>query len=162
MIKKRFILFSIAALVILFTSNSCKKCDAGSGDVNTGEIIQGAIIYPRSGYLTSNYNSWLFNAEATMGHSADFFEVSFDGGLTKVAVDYSQYSVMANAMTINCEASFVRDVSRDNLNNVVTYTVTATTCKSCKHRRTVENYVLVNRIPTGAYTLQFLNEEIVK
>ena len=155
-------MFSISALAVLFISSSCKKCDAGNENVSTGEIIQGAIIYPQSGYMTSGYNTWLFNAEANMGHNDEQFEVSFDGGLTKVAVDFSQYSVMGNPMTVNCEASFVRDVTRDNINNLVTYNVTATTCNSCKERRTVENYVLVNKIPDGAYTLQFLNQEIVK
>jgi hypothetical protein len=159
MIKKKFILFSISALAVLFISSSCKKCDAGNENVSTGEIIQGAIIYPQTGYMALEYN--LFNGSVNPNQDG-FFEVSFDGGLTKVAVDYSQYSVMANPMTVNCEASFVRDVTRDNINNLVTYNVTATTCNSCKERRTVENYVLVNKIPDGAYTLQFLNQEIVK
>lgn len=159
MIKKRVILFSIAALTVLFISSSCKKCDAGNENVSTGEIIQGAIIYPDHGFLTLEFDSYLFNENTS--HTG-VFEVSFDGGLTKVAVDYSQYSVMGNPMTVNCEASFVRDVTRDNVNNLVTYNVTATTCNSCKERRTVENYVLVNKIPDGAYTLQFLNQEIVK
>ena len=152
-------MFSIAALAVLFISSSCKKCDSGNENVSTGEIIQGAIIYPNHGYITSSFNSYLFNENTA---NTGVFEVSFDGGLTKVAVDYSQYSVMGNPMTVNCEASFVRDVTRDNINNLVTYNVTATTCNSCKERRTVENYVLVNKILDGAYTLQFLNEEIVK
>ncbi len=148
-ITKSLFLSLIAALTLLST-NSCKKCDVGDS-VDSGSIVQDVIIYPSSGHMTDNLSG---DYHITGNHNyADRFEVSFDGGHTRQPVNYGAYDILANPMTINCEASFTRDVSIDGLNNIVRYEVNAVTCSSCKNARTVENYVLVPKLSSGATIL---------
>ena len=131
---------------MLLISNSCKKCTVAEENTDSGIIVKGAIIYPKSGYVTSNTSSNHFTSSSDY---ANQFEVSFDGGQTRVPVDFGTYDILASPMTIKCKASFERDVNVDNINNIVTYTVTATTCSSCENERFVENYVLVPKIASG-------------
>ena len=148
-ITKSLILSLIGGIVLLSTS-SCKKCEVGES-IDSGIIVQDVIIYPTGGYMTSNLNG---NYHITGSHNyADRFEVSFDGGYTRQAVNYGTYDILANPMTINCEASFTRDVTVDALNNIVRYKVNALTCSSCKNARFVENYVLVPKLSSGATIL---------
>ena len=143
----RFFILSIFASFMLLISNSCKKCTVAEENTDSGIIVKGAIVYPTAGYQTSNISSNHITSSNSVFISA--FEVSFDGGQTRVPVDFGTYDILANPMTIKCKASFERDVNIDNINNIVTYTVTATTCSSCENERFVENYVLVPKIASG-------------
>ena len=145
-IKRSFIL-SFVAIAFLLVANSCKKCTVAEENTETGIIVKGAIIYPKSGYITQNISS--NHITGTNNSYASSFEVSFDGGATRVPVDFNTYDVLASPMTIYCKASFVKDVTLDNINSIVTYKVTATTCSKCENKRFVENYVLVPKIASG-------------
>ncbi|MCH2229955.1 MAG: hypothetical protein MK105_06395 [Crocinitomicaceae bacterium] len=150
-IKKPFILGLLLAVIVLFSTSSCKKCSVAETDVNSGLIHPTAIIYPESGGIMSNLGG---NYHITAASNyASSFEVSFDGGLTREAIDYSQYNVIGLPMVINCEASFNRSVTvNDNL-QTTTYAVTATTCSTCEQAYNVENWVLTEVLP--AYTIDY-------
>ena len=143
---KRFFILSLFASTLILISSSCKKCTVAESNENTGIIVKGAIIYPKTGYLTQDLSTTHFTSASNY---IDQFEVSFDGGQTRVPVNFGSYDVLANPMTIKCKASIERDVSIDNINSIVTYKVTATTCSSCENERYIENYVLVPKIASG-------------
>ncbi len=147
MITKKSILLSLVAITFLLVANSCKKCTVADTNEVSGIVVKDAIIYPKSGYITENVNNYHFTGA---GNHTTSFEVSFDGGHTRVPVNWGTYDILANPMTINCKASILNDVKIDAINNIVTYTSTATTCKSCEQERYVENYVLVPKIAAGS------------
>lgn len=136
---------------LLFVSalamNSCKKCTVGDADKNTGQIVDKVVIYPASGYLTSNLNGNYHITGAS--NYADDFEVSFDGGVTKQPVDWNTYDLLANPMLVSCKASFIREVTYNYGTSTVFYNVIANTCESCDPERFVENWVLVPKVPEG-------------
>tara|TARA_R110002072_G_scaffold282761_1_gene445808 strand:- start:31602 stop:32078 length:477 start_codon:yes stop_codon:yes gene_type:complete len=144
---KKSILLSALATAILLATSSCKKCTVAESNEETGIIIAGAIIYPKSGYITADSGTKLFNGT---GQYANSFEVSFDGGQTRIPVDYGMYDILANPMTIKCKASVIKDVKYDAGNAILRYKATATTCKSCEEERYIENYVLIPKITAGA------------
>jgi hypothetical protein len=140
------------SILLIFSTTSCKKCKLSEGDQNTGMIIQDDyIIYPKSGYMTDNM-SGNFNIGGSHPF-ADKFEISFNGGATRGPVNYSQYTILANPMTIPCEASLNRSVTYNAALDFYTYDLTGETCKGCKNDRFVENYVLIPAIPANAQVL---------
>lgn len=147
---KRTLLLGVLVSAFLIGSVSCKKCTVAEEDTVSGTIVPNTIVYASSGYLTDNVPINVFNGT----EYPDRFEISFDGGLTRVAMDYSTYTILANPMTINCKASFEKSVTIDAGNNIIRYKVIATTCESCKQERFVENYVVVENIPSN-YTVLF-------
>ncbi len=149
---KKTLLLSLTAIAILVLSSSCKKCKVSNEDTNTGEIVSEAIIYPSGATLSQNYGTQLFDGVNT---PPDLFQVSFDGGVTRVDVDWSSYYVMGLPMTVKCETEFVRNVSKDTLNGIVRYSVDATTCKLCDQNRSVDNWVLVKKFPSS-YTVLYI------
>jgi len=136
------------SILLIFSTTSCKKCKLSDGDQNTGIIIEDVIIYPRSGYLTSNLGATM-HITASHGY-ADRFEISFDGGATRQPVNYSQYSILSNAVRIPCEASLNRDVTYNSALDYYTYVLSGESCNRCDPERLLENYVLVPAIPAGA------------
>ncbi|OFZ44164.1 MAG: hypothetical protein A3D92_07350 [Bacteroidetes bacterium RIFCSPHIGHO2_02_FULL_44_7] len=134
---------------------SCKKCTVADESSDTGLIIPDVVIYPGAGYMTGEMNGYYL----VDGNSpfADKFQVSFDGGITKEDVDWSIYDILANPMTVDCKASFIREVNFDYVLDQVFYNVIATTCESCENPRFVENYVLIPKVPTG-FTVYFDTE----
>ena len=159
-VKKLFIA-TITGTAIMLTSTSCKKCESDdnvdSGLITEVDNYQDVVIYPGSGYLTSN---GVHHFTANTNYSGGF-EISFDRGYTKIPyLDVAgTYDILANAMLIDCEASFDRQVYYEPTGNVVTYKVVARTCPDCENKRTVENYVLVPKISPG-YVVN-LEQEII-
>lgn len=147
-IRTSLIAGALLSIVMIF-STSCKKCKLSDGNQNTGIIIEDAIIYPSSGYMSSNYYGPM---HVTAIHPyANNFEVSFDGGATRVPVNYSQYSILANGLNVDCEAVINKDVTYNSTLDVYTYSVTGESCSSCKSDGYyLDNYVLVPAIPNGA------------
>ncbi len=153
--KRYFIFLSVLFLLTAISVSSCKKkCDIGTENTYEGDVISDAIIYPSSGYTVSAYNTQYFNGTFT---PAGYFKVSFDGGMTKVNVDWSQYSILAIPMTVSCKAQFHRKVERDDANQVVKYTCKATYCDDCESNVYVENFILVPKIPS-TYNILFIPE----
>ncbi len=139
---------ALLSILLIFSTTSCKKCKLSDGNTSTGIIVEDVIIYPSAGYMSSSYNGTM-HVHGTFSY-ANNFELSFDGGATRVPVDYSKYSILANATTIPCEAALNKDVTYNSTLDVYTYQITGETCSSCKTERTLENYVLVSAIPAGA------------
>lgn len=136
------------SILLVFSTTSCKKCKLSEGNQNTGMIVENVIIYPKSGYLTDNLGSGI---HITGSHGyANEFEVSFNGGATRGPVDYSQYSILSNALRVPCEASLNRDVTYNVALDFYTYELSGETCNGCSTERLLENYVLVSAIPDGA------------
>lgn len=153
--KKSLFAGVLLATVLMMGFTSCKKCTVAEEDTNTGVIIQEVIIYPKIGYLANVTGNHVTGASLY----ANEFEVSWDGGETKVPVDWNSYDILANPMNVNCKASFVRDVTYNNAANLVLYDVIATTCASCENQRYVENFVLIPKVASGysVYTDQTIN-----
>ncbi|HIP32429.1 MAG TPA: hypothetical protein EYG86_06695 [Crocinitomicaceae bacterium] len=147
MLTKKSILLSLVAITFLLVANSCKKCTVADNNEVTGIIVKDAIIYPKVGYISTDTGIKHFTG---VGIHANSFEVSFDGGHTRVPVNWGAYDILANPMTIKCKASILNDVKVDAINSIVTYTSTATTCKSCEQDRRIENFVLVPTISSGS------------
>jgi len=144
------------AISMLLVSNSCKKCTVSDSNEETGVIVKGVIIYPKSGYMTADAGVTHFTGA---GQYANAFEISFDGGQTRVPMDWGAYDILANPMTIKCKASVLKDVKYDAGNAILRYKATATTCKSCEQDRYIENYVLIPTVAAGV-TVWF--EPIIK
>ena len=153
LIKRNLLsLVTLSAILIIGVSSCTKKCNIADASIDSGIIVSEdpatnipVIIYPKSGFLTSSMaGDYLVNASDPY---ADRYEVSFDGGYTRVPVDYGVYNILALPMTINCNARFERNVTIDATNSVITYSVTANTCTSCEDKYHVENYVLVPVLP---------------
>ena len=153
--KKSLFAGALLTAVLMLGFTSCKKCTVAEEDTNQGVIIQDVIIYPKVGYLANVTGAHVTGASLY----ADEFEVSWDGGLTKVPVDWSTYDIVSNPMTVNCKASFVRNVEYNNAANLVLYDVVATTCVSCENQRYIENFVLIPKVASGysVYTDQTIN-----
>lgn len=153
---KKHYLKSITIVALLFSSLflfSCKKkCDLGE-NVTSGEIKTGVFVYPKSGFLTKNLGSEE-NYLITGSHMyADRFEISFDNGMTKSAVNYSQNSIICCPTTVNCYAQFDRNVTIDHNNGIVKYTIKVSECESCDDKRYVENYVVIPAVPDSYHVV---------
>lgn len=131
-------------IFLFFGFTSCKKKCILEEGVDSGSIIADIVIYPQSGYMTSNMGGdYVINATHPY---ADKFEVSINGG-PKTAVNYSNYTILAYPTTSTCNASFTRSVTIDNTNQTVVYKIVVTQCTDCKESRSVENYVVVPSFP---------------
>ncbi|NRA10671.1 MAG: hypothetical protein HRT57_01795 [Crocinitomicaceae bacterium] len=156
---KKLATLSIAIIAVALLSVSCNKgCPKDSGDISTGAVISTnpsdasklVVIYPTSGYLTSSMGG-NYNINATHNY-ANYFEVSFDSGQSRGTVNWSQYSILANPVNLECDAWVERNVEFDDINDVVRYTITIHECpEGCDETRTLENYVLVPAIPANYY-----------
>ena len=144
---KKTLLLGALVSAFLIGSVSCKKCTVAEEDTISGTIVPNAVVYCSQGQMTRDYSTRVFNGLDPV--FANKFEISFDGGQTRVPVNYGTYTILANPMSINCKASFEKSVTRDDINSIVRYKVTATTCKSCEQERYVENYVVVSNIPSN-------------
>ena len=135
-----------------FLSSCKKKCDFGD-NVTSGEIKTGVSVFPDSGYLTENMTPAEYLVTASNKYS-NRFKISFDQGLTKTSVNYSEYSIVCYPMVTNCFAQFNRNVTIDDVNGVVKYTIKVKDCGKCKEERYIENYVVIRSVP-DYYTVTF-------
>lgn len=102
------------------------------------------VIYSSSGGLLDSYPNGLNINSTSQPIEQDRFEVSFDGGITRQNVNFSQYTILGYKLTVACDAHLDRSVVVDDINGFVTFTTTVTECKEgCSELRNVENYVLV-------------------
>lgn len=144
-IKNILPLFLVATLFIGLSACK-KKCVVETEDTNNGAIISGVVIYPSSGSLTGNMGG---NYVITNGHpySNDIKIRINQGDLTNV--NYTNYTVLCNPTTANCNASYDRTVTIDDVNQTVIYKIVVTQCESCPEKYTCENYVLVPAFPSS-------------
>lgn len=142
--KNLRILFLLSLIAPIFVSTSCKKCKVDAVDVNTGNIVEDFVLYPKSGYITEN---GVYVFDGSNPYYASKFEVSINGG-AKTPVNWNSHTVLANPVKAKCNASFERNVVIDHGAQTVTYTLKVTQCDNCKEERYTENYVLVPKFPS--------------
>ena len=156
---KNIIVIGLVAIFAL-SLGSCTKCDEAEAD----DTFTGIINKSPSGedIYIYGYNGFMNGGNMITGNHefASVFEVSFDGGVTRQAIDYNLYTVVGNPMTVNCEVSFDRSVLLNSIGNTVDYHVTATSCNACDEKRTISNWVLINAVPAG-FSLNTTQEEII-
>jgi hypothetical protein len=141
------------AFLVLGLTSSCKKsCVIETSDISSGTIIEDISLFPSSGGMTGSM-AGVYHVTSTHNYAPNF-EMSFDDGVTKVPVNYSQYSILCFPMIVNCEVSFDREVSVNATAGTATYRIRAFQCKQakCDEKRSVENYVVVPAIP-ASYTI---------
>ncbi len=159
--SKALIASSIALALLLVTSlTSCKKCTFGEDTVG-GIVLEDVSVFPLSGYMTGNMGS---DYHIDSSHNlASYYEISSDAGITRTAVDYNTYSILANPAIVPCEAAFDRTVTIDSINMLITYDLTIKVCKDskCAETRSVENYVAVPAFSSANYSVTY-NQIVVE
>lgn len=149
--KNLKLILPLMVIIATLGLQACKKCIVEGDDIYGGEIIPNVIVYPASGYMTSNMNGdYVIDADHNY---ADRFEVSIDGG-EKTAVNYSMYTLLCYPTNATCNANYDRNVTINDTDGTVNYKITVTQCKNCKETRSVENYVLVPKFPSS-YVVSF-------
>ena len=155
---KSILVLGALASVTLFASTSCKKCEAAEAEDTYIGIIDRSLsgeqvfVYGYNGHMNGG------NMITANHPFNDLFEVSFDAGKTRQAIDWNQYTVVGNPMTVNCEVSFERSVLLNSIGNTVDYHIKATSCNACDEKRTVWNWVLIDAVPAG-FSLNATQEE---
>lgn len=147
---KKTAVFALSLIAVMLVGVSCKKkCDLPEEDTYSGIIIhevndKNVVIYPESGELTGNFID--YHLDANHSYSPGY-EISLDGGVTRISLNTAEYNILANPCVIACDAAIARDVVYDAANDFYTYTVTVTECAStCSEERLIENYVLIPAI----------------
>lgn len=148
---KKAALFILLLGTTLATGSCVKKCKLSESSSDNGVIVKDIVIYPNSGYMTSSMGGD-YHIDGSHSYAGEF-QISQDGGQTRSSVNYSTYHILGNPVVVKCDASFVRTVTIDDVNQIVNYTIDVTECSTtCDEQRTTENYVLVPAIPSG-YTV---------
>lgn len=148
-------LFLILILLGIGLSSCKKKCVIEKENSDLGAIISESptgedIVIYHSGLLPSSMSNHF-----TPSHPyANDIKVSFNGGITREPIDYSQYNVLCNPVSTTCEAKIDREVLFNTTAQTVTYKVSVTNCSDCDERYFAENYVLVPVIPSS-YTVLY-------
>lgn len=148
---KKALLYTFGLSVVMMTGVSCKKnCTIPEEDVYIGPIItemneQPVVIYPSSGGLLSSFPSGMHITANSLQVHQDYFEVSFDGGITRQAVDFNNYNIIGYPLTVKCDASVERELAPNTLSGAALYTMRIEECNDgCDELRTLENYILVD------------------
>ena len=145
---------TILFLAVLFMGlSSCKKkCVIEKEGTDSGVIDTTVLVYPQHGYITNDM-SGNYHVDETSA-LADKFEMSVDGGQTKIPVNYSAYSILAYPLTLSCNFSLERNVVINDIAQTVTYTIKVTECKDpkCVEKRYMENFIIVPSFP-DTYTV---------
>lgn len=151
--KIKYYAAPLLILSVLFIGlSSCKKCKLEGENVDSGVIVTDVSVYPGSGYITYDTGpDYHIHANSAV---ANFFEMSTDGGYTKSPFNYSEYSILAYPLTLDCNHFLKRDVKIDTVNMTATYVITVTQCRDskCTEQRYIENYVVIPAIPE-TYTI---------
>lgn len=145
-------LLATIAVVSSLMMGCKKKCDLGQ-DVTSGEIKTGVSVFPSSGYLTADLTPDQYLITASHPY-ANRYKISHDQGMTKSDVNYNGYSILCYPMTVSCFAQFTRNVTIDDVNGVVRYTVKVKDCGRCEEERYIENYVVIRSVP-DSYTVLY-------
>lgn len=139
----------ISGLLLSIILTGCNKCDPSNSE--NGYIIKDAIVRVIGGEGGAN-----FITDASQYNAS--IEMSLDGGVTYTPVDFTEYSVFSLPTTATCSSGYDRNVSLDEANQIVTYTVTVTECDYCEGSTSIKNWVLTSAIPSN-YTFVY---DIVK
>ena len=157
--RKTISSLSILSLFILLIATSCKKkCSVDIEDKNRGAIIQNAVFYPSSGFMTGNMGGdYVINAAHKYAQS---IQGSLNGG-SKSYVNYSNYTILCCPTYGSCNASYDREVIIDNSLQTVVYKIVVTQCTECGDSPGTENYVLVPTFPASyavSYDVSYIDK----
>lgn len=148
---KKALLFTFGLSAILMTSISCKKsCNIPEEDTYSGPIISEVndtkvIIYPSSGGLLTSFPNGMHITNSSPQAHQDWFEVSFDGGITRQPVDFSQYNIVGYPLVVKCDAAIDRALTTNQISGSALFTMTVEECNDgCDELRSLENYILVD------------------
>jgi hypothetical protein len=145
---------TILFLAVLFMGfSSCKKkCVIEKEGTDSGVIDTTVFVYPQYGYITNDM-SGNYHVDETSALE-NKFQMSVDGGQTKIPVNYTAYSILAYPMTLSCNFSMERNVVINDIAQTVTYTIKVTQCKDpkCVEKRFMENFIIVPSFP-DTYTV---------
>lgn len=160
--RKKALFTTSLAVVSLFLLGltACKKCDVGT-DSTAGVIVTDVLLYPTSGNMTSSM-AGDYHVHANSGFAPNF-QMSLDGGTTRVPMNYNAYSILGYPTLVNCNASFEREVTIDDVNMITTYKIRVNQCKDakCDEQRLIENFVMVpafNPSYTVLYDVQVIEK----
>ena len=128
----------ILIIVVSFLS-SCKKCDPSNS--TSGIIIEKSRVKVLSGHAGQQF---ITDTEQYPG-----IEMSLDDGKTYTSVDFSKYSVMGLTTTAGCSTGYARNVQVNDAAKTVTYTITLSECPTCKNSVTIDNWVLIKKVPSN-------------
>ncbi len=130
---------------------SCgKKCKLEKEDINQGVIVPDVIVY----------QTHTFGEKVVIdGTTADSnqLELSFDGGYTRVPVDYSKYTLLNFPITTHCDAAFTRKVEFNDVDDIVKYTISVEECDKCNNGILTDNFVVVPKFP-ASYSVTYKKE----
>ena len=139
--------------ILLIGFSSCKKkCVIEKEGTDSGVIVKSVLVYPEHGYITNDLNGNYHIDENSP--VADKFEMSTDGGQTRIPMNYTAYSILAHPMILSCNFKLDREVIINDIAETVTYAITVTECKEplCQEERFIENFVIVPSFPS-TYTV---------
>lgn len=161
---KKALLFTFGLTAVLMTSVSCKKnCNIPEEDTFSGPIItemneKKVIIYPSSGGLLSSFPNGMHISSNSPQVQQDWFEVSFDGGITRQAVDFTQYNIIGYPLAVKCDAAIDRALTTNPMASSALFTMTVQECNDgCDELRSIENYILVDDSMAN-YAVEFLTQ----
>lgn len=140
---KNIFLLSVLLLTILFTG--CNKCEPTNSE--GGYVVKDAIVR----VIGAENNANFITSAAQLNKP---IEMSLDGGVTYMPVDFTQYSVFSLPTTASCSSGYNRSVTLSEAAQVVTYTVTITECDYCEGSTSIQNWVLTSAVPSN-YTPVF-------
>jgi len=148
---KKALLYTFGLSVVLMTGVSCKKdCDIPETDVYEGPIItevneKAVVIYPGSGGIISSFPDGMHLTANSLPEHQSWFEVSFDGGLTRQPVDFNNYNIIGYPLSVKCDASIKRTLTPNPTAGTALYTMEVEDCiDGCDVVRSLENYILVD------------------
>lgn len=146
--KIKILMLCLVVLGSISLSSCKKKCKFDKDDTHSGDIVSDVIIYQKSNFGDQKV---VIRGGSTY---AEEFELSFDGGITRVPVDYTKYNLMNFPTTTKCDAVFVRDVDISDVNDIVRYTISYEDCDNCASTITIDNFVVVPAFPVS-YDVQY-------
>jgi len=158
---KKALLFTFGLSAVLMTTISCKKsCNIPEEDTYSGPIISEVnetkvIIYAHPGGLLESFpNGMHITSNSPIGQQ-EWFEVSFDGGITRQPVDFTQYNIIGYPLVVKCDAAIDRSLTTNPTANSALFTMTVEECNDgCDELRSLENYILVDDTMAN-YTVAF-------
>lgn len=130
----------ISGLLLSIVLTGCNKCDPSNSE--GGYIVKDAIVRVIGGEGGAHFITDASQYDAPI-------EMSLDGGVTYTPVDFTEYSVFSLPTTATCSSGYNRNVSLDEANQIVTYSVTITECDYCEGTTSIKNWVLTSAIPSN-------------
>jgi len=126
----------VIACVSLFFTRCSQSPKCWGNDKNNG-IIESSVEVPCSGAL---HDELTINSEAE-------FKSNVDSTCTIPSIDFNENTLLGVRTTFGCNAKFIREVTKDEVNHLYNYKVIVKECGACKRLGISYNWVLVPKLP---------------